>query len=58
MEIQKTEGIKQRRRKGKLKMAAEGAQKLLDICKEIVGDNVDLTSWQNKIKEEWKWNLI
>lgn len=47
-----TEGIKQRRRKGKLKMAAEGAQKLLDICKEIVGDNVDLTSWQNKIKEE------
>lgn len=47
-----TEGMKQRRRKGKLKMAAEGAQKLLDICKEIVGDNVDLTSWQEKIQEE------
>lgn len=47
-----TDGIKQRRRKGKLKMAAEGAQKLLDICKEIVGDDVDLTSWQEKIQEE------
>lgn len=47
-----TEGIKQRRRRGKLKMAAEGAQKLLDTCKEIVKDNVDLTSWQDKIQEE------
>ncbi|XP_076748630.1 nucleostemin 4 isoform X2 [Xylocopa sonorina] len=47
-----TEGLKQRRRKGKLKMAAEGAQKLLDTCKEIVGDNVDLSSWQEKIQEE------
>ncbi|XP_033312012.1 guanine nucleotide-binding protein-like 1 [Bombus bifarius] len=47
-----TKGMKHRRRKGKLKMAAEGAQKLLDICKEIVGDNVDLTSWQEKIQEE------
>ncbi|CAL7945464.1 unnamed protein product [Xylocopa violacea] len=47
-----TEGLKQRRRKGKLKMAAEGAQKLLDTCKEIVGDDVDLSSWQEKIQEE------
>ncbi|XP_017795828.1 PREDICTED: guanine nucleotide-binding protein-like 1 isoform X1 [Habropoda laboriosa] len=47
-----TEGLKQRRRKGKLKMAAEGAQKLLDACKEIVGDNVDLSCWHDKIEEE------
>ena len=47
-----TEGLKQRRRKGKLKMAAEGAKKLLDTCKEIVGDQVDLTSWHDKIEEE------
>lgn len=47
-----TEGLKQRRRKGKLRMAAEGAQKLLDTCKDIVGSTVDLTSWHNKIQEE------
>lgn len=47
-----TEGLKQRRRKGKLRMAAEGAQKLLDACKEIVGDEVDLSSWHEKIQEE------
>ncbi|XP_076663867.1 nucleostemin 4 [Andrena cerasifolii] len=47
-----TEGLKERRRKGKLKMAAEGAKKLLDTCKEIVGDQVDLTSWHDKIEEE------
>ncbi|KAK0093821.1 hypothetical protein PV326_012553 [Microctonus aethiopoides] len=45
-------GLKQRRRKGKLRMAAEGAQKLLETCREIVGDKVDLTSWQEKIHEE------
>ena len=28
-----------RRRKGKIRMSAEGAQKLLDACKEIVKDN-------------------
>ncbi|CAD1476638.1 unnamed protein product, partial [Heterotrigona itama] len=50
--VNETEGIKQRRRKGKLKMAAEGAQKLLNTCKEIVGNNVDLSSWQDKIQEE------
>lgn len=44
--------LQKRRRKGKLKMAAEGARQLLDACKEIVGDKVDLTSWQEKIQEE------
>lgn len=46
------EGIKKRRRRGKLKMAAEGAQKLLQACQDIVGDEVDLSSWQEKIMEE------
>ncbi|XP_076179653.1 nucleostemin 4 isoform X2 [Ptiloglossa arizonensis] len=50
--MSETKGIKRRRKKGKLIMAAEGAQKLLDACKEIVGDKVDLTSWQNKIQDE------
>ncbi|XP_015121472.1 guanine nucleotide-binding protein-like 1 [Diachasma alloeum] len=46
------EGLKQRRRRGKLRMAAEGAQKLLSTCKAIVRDQVDLSSWQEKIHEE------
>ncbi|XP_070510977.1 guanine nucleotide-binding protein-like 1 isoform X4 [Cardiocondyla obscurior] len=46
------EGMKKRSRKGKLKMAAEGAQKLLEACKDIVGDKVDLSSWYEKIQEE------
>ncbi|XP_066589713.1 guanine nucleotide-binding protein-like 1 isoform X2 [Prorops nasuta] len=46
------EELKLRRRKGKLKMAAEGAQKLLQACKNIVGDNVDLNSWHEKIQNE------
>ncbi|RZF33706.1 hypothetical protein LSTR_LSTR007734 [Laodelphax striatellus] len=50
--VQDKGGLQQRRRKGKLKMSAEGAQKLFEACKEIVRDEVDLTSWQNKIKEE------
>ncbi|KYM92420.1 Guanine nucleotide-binding protein-like 1 [Atta colombica] len=48
----KEESIKKRRRKGKLRMAAEGAQKLLEACKDIVGDQVDLSSWYEKIQEE------
>lgn len=31
-------GLQQRRRKGRLRMAAEGAQKLLEACKDIVKD--------------------
>ncbi|KAG7196906.1 hypothetical protein KM043_000180 [Ampulex compressa] len=45
-------GMKSRRRKGKLRMAAEGSQKLLDACKDIVKDKVDLNSWYEKIQEE------
>ncbi|KZC06821.1 PREDICTED: guanine nucleotide-binding protein-like 1 [Dufourea novaeangliae] len=50
--INETEGLRKRRRRGKLKMAAEGAQKLLDTCKEIVRDKVNLSSWHEKIQEE------
>lgn len=33
-------------------MASEGAQLLLDACKNIVGNDIDLSSWQQKINEE------
>ncbi|RLU14720.1 hypothetical protein DMN91_012607 [Ooceraea biroi] len=46
------QGLQQRRRRGKVKMAAEGAQKLLEVCKDIVKDKVDLSSWCSKIMEE------
>lgn len=46
------ERLRSRRLRGKLKMAAEGAQKLLDACDRIVGEAVDLSSWREKIREE------
>ena len=46
------EGLQIRRRKGRVRMAAEGTQLLYNVCKRIVGDSLDLTSWQEKIKEE------
>ncbi|GLV45889.1 Phosphofructokinase [Carabus blaptoides fortunei] len=45
-------GLKIRRRKGRMRMAAEGAQLLFEACQDIVGDELDLHSWKNKIKEE------
>lgn len=33
-------------------MAAEGTLQILEECKKLVDTNVDLTSWENKIKEE------
>lgn len=41
-----------RRKRGRMRMAAEGTQQLLEICKHLTGNNVDLTEWENKIKEE------
>lgn len=46
------QGLKIRRRKGRMRMAAEGAQQIYSICREYVGDEVDLSSWQQKILEE------
>ncbi|KAJ8962963.1 hypothetical protein NQ314_005680 [Rhamnusium bicolor] len=45
-------GLQVRRRRGRIHMAAEGTLQILEICKELVGDNVDLTSWESKIKQE------
>lgn len=45
-------GLQTRRRRGKMRMAAEGAQKLLEACASIVKDQVDLSSWETKIAEE------
>lgn len=47
-----TAGLQVRRRRGKIRMAAEGTQVLLDTCKKIVGNEVDLSSWEEKVKEE------
>jgi ribosome biogenesis GTPase A len=45
-------GLQVRKRKGKFRLAAEGSQQLFEICKNIVGDNIDVSSWETKIKEE------
>ncbi|KAI5730064.1 hypothetical protein M8J76_009593 [Diaphorina citri] len=45
-------GLQVRRRRGKMKMAAEGAKKLLEACQTIVEGAVDLSSWERKIAEE------
>lgn len=50
-------GLQIRRRKGRIHMAAEGTQKLYEVCQSLVGDKVDLTSWKNKIKAEMNETL-
>ncbi|XP_075989652.1 nucleostemin 4 [Anticarsia gemmatalis] len=45
-------GLQVRRRKGKQRMCAEGATMILDACKDIVQGDVDLSSWEKKIKDE------
>ncbi|CAK1554297.1 unnamed protein product [Leptosia nina] len=45
-------GLQVRRRKGRQRMCAEGATKILEACKDIVNGEVDLSSWEKKIKEE------
>lgn len=45
-------GLQIRRRKGRQRMCVEGATKLYEACRDIVAGKVDLTSWENKIKEE------
>ncbi|XP_012269823.2 guanine nucleotide-binding protein-like 1 [Athalia rosae] len=54
----KSEGLRTRRLKGKLRMAAEGAKKLLEVCEQIVGDAVDLSSWCEKIHEEMESDSV
>ncbi|PNF23235.1 hypothetical protein B7P43_G18428, partial [Cryptotermes secundus] len=45
-------GLQIRRRQGKLQMAAEGAKTLLEACKCITNNKVDLSAWHKKISEE------
>lgn len=47
-------GLKILRRRGKMRMAKEGAYQIQQACKAIVKDEVDIQSWENKIIEEIK----
>ncbi|KAG7306645.1 hypothetical protein JYU34_008062 [Plutella xylostella] len=45
-------GLQIRRRKGRQRMCAEGASKILEACAELVAGAVDLGPWEKKIREE------
>lgn len=45
-------GLKIRRRRGRQRMASEGAIQIFQACQSIVGDQVNLSSWKQKINEE------
>lgn len=45
-------GLKIRRRRGRQRMASEGALQVYQACNLIVKDQVDLSSWQEKIQDE------
>lgn len=47
-------GLKILRRRGKMRMAKEGAYQIQQACKAIVKDEVDIQSWENKIIDEIK----
>lgn len=51
--FQKIPGLElQVRRRGKARMAKEGAYQIMQVCKAIVKEAVDLSSWESKIIEE------
>ena len=45
-------GLKIRRRRGRMRMAYEGALQVYQACQSIVKDQVDLSSWHEKIHDE------
>lgn len=45
-------GLKIRRRRGRMRMASEGAMQIYEACSAIVRDQVDLSKWHSKILEE------
>lgn len=47
-------GLKILRRRGRMRMAKEGAYQIQQACKAIVKDAVDISSWETKIIEEIK----
>lgn len=51
-------GLKIRRRRGRMKMASEGALQIYNACSSIVKDQVDLSSWHEKIVSEMKTENI
>ncbi|KAK7595468.1 hypothetical protein V9T40_013293 [Parthenolecanium corni] len=50
--LENKSGMKAFKRRGRMRMAVEGAEKLLEICSQIVKNEVDLNSWKKKISEE------
>lgn len=49
-------GLKIRRRRGRQRMASEGALQVFQACQSIVKDQVDLSSWHEKIQQEMNAN--
>ncbi|XP_031623032.1 guanine nucleotide-binding protein-like 1, partial [Contarinia nasturtii] len=47
-------GLKILRRRGKMRMAKEGAYQIQQACKAIVKAELDISSWENKIIDEIK----
>lgn len=47
-------GLRILRRRGKMHMAKEGAYQIQQACKAIVQNEIDITSWENKIIDEIK----
>lgn len=45
-------GLQIIRRRGKMRMAKEGAYQIQQACKSIVNNTLDITSWENKIIQE------
>uniref|UniRef100_A0A7G3AWV1 Guanine nucleotide-binding protein-like 1 n=1 Tax=Lutzomyia longipalpis TaxID=7200 RepID=A0A7G3AWV1_LUTLO len=45
-------GILIRRRRGKMRMAAEGAHEVYKAVSDIIGNTLDISSWEKKILEE------
>lgn len=52
------QGLMVRRRKGKPRMAAEGALQVLNVCREIVCNEVDLSSWEQKIVDDMNQDAV
>ncbi|KAK3088227.1 hypothetical protein FSP39_016369 [Pinctada imbricata] len=46
---------KKKRKKGGRFTQASGARELLRVCEDIVGDKVDLSSWEEKLDMEGSW---
>ena len=51
-QTQNKSGLQIRRRKGRMRMACEGAMEVYKACSNIVKNQVDLSKWHNKIQEE------